>query len=73
MAVPQMPTQQPWQSLPPGWEIKQDQSGRSYFIDHNNKKTTYDDPRQMATPQMPVYTYPQQQVTSFAIVTQIDP
>ena len=34
--------------LPPGWEIRSDQSGRRYFVDHNNKITTWDDPRASA-------------------------
>ena len=33
--------------LPPGWEIKTDpRSGWPYFIDHNNRTTTWNDPRQ---------------------------
>jgi len=31
--------------LPSGWEMKYDQQGKPYFIDHVNKATTYDDPR----------------------------
>ncbi|XP_074150680.1 E3 ubiquitin-protein ligase NEDD4 isoform X3 [Sminthopsis crassicaudata] len=27
--------------LPPGWEEKQDSKGRSYYIDHNSKTTTW--------------------------------
>ncbi|XP_074090713.1 E3 ubiquitin-protein ligase NEDD4 isoform X1 [Macrotis lagotis] len=27
--------------LPPGWEEKQDDKGRSYYIDHNSKTTTW--------------------------------
>jgi len=36
------PAQQP---LPPGWSCRYDPQGRIYFLDHNNKKTTYIDPR----------------------------
>eukprot|EP00038_Savillea_parva_P031878 m.91522 g.91522 ORF g.91522 m.91522 type:complete len:176 (+) comp9908_c0_seq3:145-672(+) len=33
-------------ALPPGWEGRLDKtSGRVYFIDHNTKQTTWDDPR----------------------------
>jgi hypothetical protein len=27
--------------LPPGWEEKQDGAGRSFYIDHNTKQTTW--------------------------------
>ena len=50
----QMPPQQqlnpyamiaPGPALPPGWEVRLDPSNRPYFVDHNTKVTTYDDPR----------------------------
>lgn len=32
--------------LPPGWEIKIDpQTGWPFFVDHNNRITTWNDPR----------------------------
>jgi len=31
--------------LPPGWEMRLDDRGKMYFIDHRNKKSTYNDPR----------------------------
>lgn len=31
--------------LPPGWEEAHDYDGKSYFIDHNTKRTTWIDPR----------------------------
>lgn len=32
--------------LPPGWEIKIDpQTGWPFFVDHNNRTTTWNDPR----------------------------
>lgn len=31
--------------LPDGWEKAVDSAGRTYFIDHVNKKTTWIDPR----------------------------
>jgi len=31
--------------LPEGWEIKYTKEGRRYFVDHNKKLTTYQDPR----------------------------
>jgi len=44
--------------LPPGWEMKFDAAGRPYFIDHINKKSTYEDPR-ANSPKPPTATYPQ--------------
>jgi uncharacterized protein YbdZ (MbtH family) len=35
--------------LPPGWDMKEGREGRFYFIDHNTKTTTWDDPREDAT------------------------
>ncbi|KAK8377259.1 hypothetical protein O3P69_013723 [Scylla paramamosain] len=35
--------------LPSGWEIGHDYDGKVYFIDHNNKKTTWIDPRDSYT------------------------
>jgi len=32
-------------SLPPGWDCAVDPKGRTYFIDHNSRSTTYEDPR----------------------------
>lgn len=32
-------------SLPPGWEQKVDASGRTYYVDHVNRKTQWDRPR----------------------------
>uniref|UniRef100_A0A4W3GG36 HECT-type E3 ubiquitin transferase n=1 Tax=Callorhinchus milii TaxID=7868 RepID=A0A4W3GG36_CALMI len=31
--------------LPPGWEVRYAPNGRSFFIDHNTKTTSWDDPR----------------------------
>src|SRR3989338_217064 len=35
-------------ALPPGWEEGKDKQGRSYFINHNDKTTTWEDPRKSA-------------------------
>ncbi|GAA6013097.1 hypothetical protein JCM11491_005181 [Sporobolomyces phaffii] len=32
-------------SLPSGWERRETPRGRAYFVDHNTKTTTWDDPR----------------------------
>ncbi|XP_043533419.1 E3 ubiquitin-protein ligase NEDD4a isoform X1 [Chiloscyllium plagiosum] len=31
--------------LPPGWEVRHASNGRHFFIDHNTKTTTWEDPR----------------------------
>jgi len=36
------PTERP---LPPGWDMRYDPQGRIYFVDHNTKTTSYNDPR----------------------------
>lgn len=36
--------------LPLGWEVKIDpQTGWPFFVDHNNRTTTWNDPRHVAT------------------------
>ena len=32
-------------SLPSGWEMRMTSGGRIYFVDHNSRITTWDDPR----------------------------
>eukprot|EP01117_Protostelium_nocturnum_P010609 TRINITY_DN3814_c0_g2_i1.p1 TRINITY_DN3814_c0_g2~~TRINITY_DN3814_c0_g2_i1.p1 ORF type:complete len:919 (+),score=281.95 TRINITY_DN3814_c0_g2_i1:88-2844(+) len=41
--------------LPSGWEERYDGNGRIYFVDHTNKTTTYNDPRNslLASPSYP--------------------
>ncbi|KAL3269677.1 hypothetical protein HHI36_008737 [Cryptolaemus montrouzieri] len=34
-----------YRNLPSGWEARKDMYGRTYFINHNNKTTTWYDPR----------------------------
>ena len=36
--------------LPEGWTMQVDPIGRVFFIDHNEKKTTFVDPRTIAGP-----------------------
>ncbi|XP_068131597.1 E3 ubiquitin-protein ligase NEDD4 isoform X3 [Hyperolius riggenbachi] len=36
--------------LPPGWEEKQDEKGRFYFIDHNTRTTTWERPLMQQAP-----------------------
>jgi hypothetical protein len=33
------------EDLPDGWEERKDELGRVFFLDHNNKKTSWNDPR----------------------------
>ncbi|XP_075714082.1 E3 ubiquitin-protein ligase NEDD4 isoform X2 [Rhinoderma darwinii] len=43
--LPTLPVLLPTSSgLPPGWEEKQDEKGRSYYIDHNTRTTTWERP-----------------------------
>ncbi|KAM4749508.1 E3 ubiquitin-protein ligase NEDD4 isoform 3-T3 [Rhinophrynus dorsalis] len=43
--LPTLPVLLPTSSgLPPGWEEKQDDKGRSYYIDHNTRTTTWEKP-----------------------------
>ncbi|XP_004709499.1 E3 ubiquitin-protein ligase NEDD4 [Echinops telfairi] len=46
---PTLPVLLPTSSgLPPGWEIKQDERGRSYYVDHNSRTTTWTKPTTQA-------------------------
>lgn len=33
------------EALPPGWEIRFTEEGARYFVDHNTRTTTFQDPR----------------------------
>lgn len=33
------------EALPPGWEIRFTEEGTRYFVDHNTRTTTFQDPR----------------------------
>nr|XP_045016966.1 E3 ubiquitin-protein ligase NEDD4 isoform X3 [Jaculus jaculus] len=47
---PALPVLLPTSSgLPPGWEEKQDERGRSYYVDHNSRTTTWTKPTAQAT------------------------
>ncbi|XP_058150224.1 E3 ubiquitin-protein ligase NEDD4 isoform X1 [Dasypus novemcinctus] len=54
---PTLPVLLPTSSgLPPGWEEKQDERGRSYYVDHNSRTTTWTKPTvqvTMETSQLP--------------------
>ncbi|KAJ3331108.1 hypothetical protein HDU76_004062 [Blyttiomyces sp. JEL0837] len=38
-------TEAVWGPLPSGWEMRVASNGRFYFLDHNSKSTSWDDPR----------------------------
>lgn len=42
------PTPNPLGPLPSGWEARTTPTGRTYFIDHNERRTTWHDPRKAA-------------------------
>ncbi|XP_004415961.1 PREDICTED: E3 ubiquitin-protein ligase NEDD4 isoform X4 [Odobenus rosmarus divergens] len=47
---PTLPVLLPTSSgLPPGWEEKQDERGRSYYVDHNSRTTTWTKPMVQTT------------------------
>ncbi|XP_054307580.1 E3 ubiquitin-protein ligase NEDD4 isoform X3 [Pongo pygmaeus] len=47
---PTLPVLLPTSSgLPPGWEEKQDERGRPYYVDHNSRTTTWTKPTVQAT------------------------
>ncbi|KAG9489389.1 hypothetical protein GDO78_005398 [Eleutherodactylus coqui] len=64
--LPTLPVLLPTSSgLPPGWEEKQDEKGRSYYIDHNTRTTTWERPvAQKPTPVETAQTSPTQNVPS---------
>ncbi|XP_072004261.1 E3 ubiquitin-protein ligase NEDD4 isoform X2 [Engystomops pustulosus] len=64
--LPTLPVMLPTSSgLPPGWEEKQDEKGRSYYIDHNTRTTTWEKPVfQKPTPAEMSQTSPTQNVPS---------
>ena len=41
--------------LPPGWEMRINQNGKLYFIDHKSKKITWNDPRLRVDESLPQY------------------
>ncbi|XP_052570072.1 E3 ubiquitin-protein ligase NEDD4 isoform X3 [Peromyscus californicus insignis] len=48
---PALPVLLPTSSgLPPGWEEKQDEKGRAYYVDHNTKTTTWAKPTMQDDP-----------------------
>ncbi|XP_032153265.1 E3 ubiquitin-protein ligase NEDD4 isoform X4 [Sapajus apella] len=40
--------------LPPGWEEKQDERGRSYYVDHNSRTTTWTKPTVQEDPRLKI-------------------
>uniref|UniRef100_A0A663EAC1 HECT-type E3 ubiquitin transferase n=1 Tax=Aquila chrysaetos chrysaetos TaxID=223781 RepID=A0A663EAC1_AQUCH len=44
--------------LPPGWEERQDEKGRSYYIDHNSRTTTWIRPVVQEDPRLKISAHP---------------
>ena len=56
--------------LPQGWELGRDYDGKIYFIDHNNKKTTWVDPRdRFASPAFSLFHSPPTSVEEAIVET----
>ncbi|XP_078192097.1 E3 ubiquitin-protein ligase NEDD4 isoform X7 [Callithrix jacchus] len=52
---PTLPVLLPTSSgLPPGWEEKQDERGRSYYVDHNSRTTTWTKPTVQEDPRLKI-------------------
>ncbi|XP_036158133.1 E3 ubiquitin-protein ligase NEDD4 isoform X2 [Myotis myotis] len=52
---PALPVLLPTSSgLPPGWEEKQDERGRSYYVDHNSRTTTWTKPTVQEDPRLKI-------------------
>uniref|UniRef100_A0ABI7Z2J6 E3 ubiquitin-protein ligase n=1 Tax=Felis catus TaxID=9685 RepID=A0ABI7Z2J6_FELCA len=52
---PTLPVLLPTSSgLPPGWEEKQDERGRSYYVDHNSRTTTWTKPTAQEDPRLKI-------------------
>ncbi|KAM8907251.1 E3 ubiquitin-protein ligase NEDD4 isoform 6-T7 [Lycaon pictus] len=52
---PTLPVLLPTSSgLPPGWEEKQDERGRSYYVDHNSRTTTWTKPVVQEDPRLKI-------------------
>lgn len=43
--IPKAQAPNPDNGLPPFWEVRKTKAGRMYFINHQTKKTQWDDPR----------------------------
>lgn len=59
--------------LPPGWEERQDEHGRSYYIDHNTQTTTWVKPVQTYVQPALVTAYPVQSVSVVNITSTLPP
>ncbi|KAE8617658.1 hypothetical protein XENTR_v10009154 [Xenopus tropicalis] len=67
--LPTVPVLLPTSSgLPPGWEEKHDDKGRSYYIDHNSRTTTWEKPSSQA--QGPTETFQTSSVQNVPVIFQ---
>ncbi|XP_074956409.1 E3 ubiquitin-protein ligase NEDD4 isoform X2 [Phalacrocorax aristotelis] len=49
--------------LPPGWEERQDEKGRSYYIDHNSRTTTWLKPVVQEDPRLKISAHPRRKTS----------
>uniref|UniRef100_A0A8C4VAF0 E3 ubiquitin-protein ligase n=1 Tax=Falco tinnunculus TaxID=100819 RepID=A0A8C4VAF0_FALTI len=49
--------------LPPGWEERQDEKGRSYYIDHNSRTTTWIKPVVQEDPRLKIAAHPRRKAS----------
>uniref|UniRef100_A0A672V9F0 E3 ubiquitin-protein ligase n=1 Tax=Strigops habroptila TaxID=2489341 RepID=A0A672V9F0_STRHB len=49
--------------LPPGWEERQDEKGRSYYIDHNSRTTTWVKPVVQEDPRLKISAHPRRKTS----------
>uniref|UniRef100_A0A8C0ZI51 HECT-type E3 ubiquitin transferase n=1 Tax=Cyanistes caeruleus TaxID=156563 RepID=A0A8C0ZI51_CYACU len=49
--------------LPPGWEERQDEKGRSYYIDHNSRTTTWIKPVVQEDPRLKMSAHPRRKTS----------
>uniref|UniRef100_A0A8C0EIC1 E3 ubiquitin-protein ligase n=1 Tax=Bubo bubo TaxID=30461 RepID=A0A8C0EIC1_BUBBB len=49
--------------LPPGWEERQDEKGRSYYIDHNSRTTTWIKPVVQEDPRLKISAHPRRKTS----------
>ena len=48
--------------LPEGWDVDRDYDGRTFYIDHNTKQTTWVDPRDRWVTKFPNFMHQQRKV-----------
>ncbi|XP_015264671.1 PREDICTED: E3 ubiquitin-protein ligase NEDD4 isoform X2 [Gekko japonicus] len=49
--------------LPPGWEVRTDDKGRPYYIDHNSQRTTWQRPAAQEDPRLKIPPHPRRKTS----------